>query len=42
MDLSGDITTAARFDDQGRSVESRQPSATGTDAGTVVDRWSRG
>jgi RHS repeat-associated protein len=41
MDLSGtltagDITTRTRFDSEGRTVESRQPSSTGTDAGTTL------
>ena len=44
MDLSGtitagDITTRTRFDSEGRTVESRQPSGTGTDAGTTLSAY---
>ena len=44
LDLSGtitagDITTRTRFDSEGRTVESRQPSSTGTDAGTTLSAY---
>jgi large repetitive protein len=44
MDLSGsispgDITSRSRFNAEGRTVESRQPSGTGTDAGTTLNAY---
>lgn len=36
---SGDITTKTRYDDQGRTIENRQPKSNGTDAGTRVTAY---
>jgi len=33
---AGDIVTRSRFDDEGRTVETRQPKSNGADAGTTV------
>lgn len=47
MDLSGtitvgDITSKTRYDARGRTIETRQPKSTGTDAGTRVTAYYTG